>query len=74
MQDILISLMLKTGSVKLDRECKFCGIEYHSRGAYICDDGGRWYLHHDGLVKDGVNADSEKPAFWPTEKGSGFFR
>lgn len=68
MQNIVANMVAKTGTVKLELECKFFGIKYPSRGFYICDDSGRWHLHHDGLVKDGVNADSEKPAFWPSEK------
>lgn len=68
MQNIVANMVAKTGAVKKEINSKFCGIERRSRGFYICDDSGRWHLHHDGLVKDGVNADSEKPAFWQSEK------
>jgi len=68
MQDIVSSMLFNTGKIRRDVEAKFFGKQYPSRGFYICDNGGRWYLHHDGLVKDGVKADSEKPAFWPSEK------
>lgn len=58
----------ENGKVKQEREASFCGVNYHSRGYYIVEpNSGRWYLHPDGKVKDGVNADSDKPAFWGTE-------
>ena len=69
MQNVINSLMARTGEVKRDYEGKFFGKKYLSRGYYTVIPGaGTWYLHHDGKVKNGVNADSDTPAFWPTEK------
>ena len=69
MLNVIDSLMVSTGEVKRDFECKFFGKKHPSRGYYIViPNAGDWYLHHDGKVKNGVNADSDTPAFWPTEK------
>ena len=68
MQETLQKMMAKKGTVKRDVEVRFFGQTRTSRGFYIVmPEEGVWYLHHDGLVKEGVNADSEEPAFWPTE-------
>lgn len=68
MQHMLIELMIENGSVKRESDASFFGRKSPSRGFYIVDPSGRWYLHHDGNVKDGVNSNSDKPAFWPTEE------
>lgn len=68
--DALNKLMREKGFVKKEIEATFFGKEFPSRGFYIVEPSGRWHLHHDGLVKDGVNADSENPAFWPTEESA----
>ena len=69
MQEILQQMMAKSGEVKRDIEARFFGQTKPSRGYYIViPEGGVWHLHHDGLVKQGVNADSKEPAFWPTEE------
>lgn len=74
MQDIVNAIMAKNGVVKLEKEAKFFGRHYPSRGYYIVDpDGYRWHLHHDGKVKDGVNSDSDRPAFWDTEEAANSF-
>jgi hypothetical protein len=63
----LIAEMALTGEIKKDRDATFFGDKKPSRGYYIViPKNGTWYLHHDGIVKNGVNADSKKPAFWPT--------
>lgn len=74
-QRMIYSLMARSGKVKRDIEAKFFGKHRESRGWYIvAPEHGVFYLHHDGQVKEGVNADSEKPAFWPTEQeAKGFF-
>jgi len=70
MGNIIENLMANTGVVKLESEYTGFGKTLPSRGYYITTPcrHGVWYLHHDGKVKKGVQADSEKPAFWPTEK------
>lgn len=68
MQDVIDSLMANRGVVKRDIEATFFGKKLQSRGYYIAILGNHvWYLHHDGSVKEGVEAASDKPAFWPTE-------
>jgi len=67
-------IVANNGVVKLDIEARFFGKVNPSRGYYIVDPAsGRWHLHHDGKVKEGVNADSDKPAFWDTEEEAALF-
>ena len=68
MKHIKVNMALNGGRVRQELECEFFGRVRPSRGFYICDESGRWYLHHDGVLRDGVGSKSEKPAFWPTEK------
>lgn len=74
MQDIVNRIVAENGVVKLEEEATFFGRHRPSRGYYIVDpNSGRWHLHHDGTVKDGVKHDSEKPAFWETEEAANNF-
>lgn len=74
MQDSLRHMMAQSGVIKKDVEGRFFGEDYPSRGYYIVLPGaGVWYLHHDGKVKNGTNADSGRSAFWPTEKEAKVF-
>ncbi len=73
MQQMLIELMAEAGMVKAEIDSKFFGQLKPSRGYYICEPSGRYYLHHDGLIKDGVRSDSENPAFWETEEDANKF-
>lgn len=74
-QNVLIELMIETGVVKKEIETKIMGKTNSSRGYYIVtSDSGVWYLHHDGIIRCGVNAKAEKPAFWETkEEAEKFF-
>jgi hypothetical protein len=69
MQTVLDTLMATTGVIKRERDMKMFGKQRPSRGYYIVipDEEGRWYLHHDGTVQEGVGAYTERPAFWETE-------
>lgn len=61
--------MLINGKVKKEIEITTFGRTYLSRGFYIVDTSNNiMHLHHDGKVKDGVAHDSDRPAFWDTEK------
>ena len=67
-------MMVKNGEVKREIDTKFFGRNRPSRGYYIVENvRGRWYLHHDGTVKDGVKHDSKKPAFWDSEDSANEF-
>lgn len=73
MNPFINEMMVRGGTVKLDVEIKVFGEVKPSRGYYIVEPGGRFYLHHDGKVKDGVHAGSDKPAFWDTEESADSF-
>lgn len=73
MQDILNKMMAETGEVKQEIDARFFGRNRPSRGFYIVESTGRWHLHHDGTVKDGVKHDSGKPAFWDSKESANDF-
>lgn len=59
--------MANEGVIKKELDSKFFGIIKPSRGYYIVIQSRViWYLHHDGVVRKGVNGNSDNPAFWPT--------
>lgn len=68
MHDNPAKTLLNSVKICYENKSKFLGKDFVSRGFYITDHSGQFYLHHDGKVKDGVHAMSEKPAFWPTQK------
>jgi hypothetical protein len=74
MQKDLRAIMISGGEVKQDLDFCFLGLIKKTRGWYIVTPiSCVWYLHHDGLVKFGVNADSDKPAFWNSEEDANTF-
>lgn len=67
LQDV-IQLMSSSGIIKKEIHTKLFGKNIPSRGYYIViPENGSLYLHHDGKVKFGVDAEGDKPAFWNTE-------